>query len=368
MEETIVLNIIYPAPFQVSFTVTPPAAQSVVFNVAKGNTVPGGGTTGQVLAKASNNAFDAVWVDVVATTFAGLQGDVEDNDVLVEYIAAQVPNVDAYLIPFGDPVTGLMTTNPGFRMLYDFFGRPDLIIASDVTGYNVSIGHTAVHNYIQGSGLEEFFVACWDGNYISLTRRDETTYSASTGHVFATGGIERLRLSAVGEIIIPVNSGGEIQFTGVGVANINHTTPGQDMALGTNGGSFNIMSGSNYSAQFFGNGNIIFGAGHQGVVTLGELSASQYLTLYAGGSGTTPYITFTSEAISGTHSGKVEFYTSGYGDGDLALSLVGRKVIANKLSVSNIQLGNAGLTAGDVYKDTAANIAANGDLILGIKT
>ncbi len=38
-----------------------------------------------------------------------------------------------------------------------------------------------------------------------------------------------------------------------------------------------------------------------------------------------------------------------------------------KVSMPGTQIGNAGLTSGDTYKDTAANILANGDYIVGMK-
>lgn len=41
--------------------------------------------------------------------------------------------------------------------------------------------------------------------------------------------------------------------------------------------------------------------------------------------------------------------------------------IAGNVNLQSIPIGNAGLVAGDLYKDTAANILANGDYVVGIK-
>jgi hypothetical protein len=37
------------------------------------------------------------------------------------------------------------------------------------------------------------------------------------------------------------------------------------------------------------------------------------------------------------------------------------------VSMPAIQVGSAGLSAGDLYKDTAANILASGDYVVGMK-
>ena len=71
-----------------------------------------------------------------------------------------------------------------------------------------------------------------------------------------------------------------------------------------------------------------------------------------------------------TNTGYIDFLTPDVGvTGTVLQSLSSKMRLLNSgtLRLNGLQTGNAGLSSGDLYVDSAANILANGDLVVGRK-
>lgn len=162
---------------------------------------------------------------------------------------------------------------------------------------------------------------------------------------FQTNGVSRLFISSTGNVGINTSS----PAVRLHVDDTANSFKESIFAYNTNGGvnaavSIGVYNGSaGMTFGILGSGNTAhpqYGAANWGFFNLGASNGVNFV-------GTSPKYRF----YNGLASGTVSFAIDG----------------GNKISMPLLQTGNAGLVTGDLYKDTAANILANGDLVIGIK-
>lgn len=270
-------------------TVTPPAANEVTVSTTNypitisynavqidgepGEGVPTGGTTGQVLSKASNTDYDTEWVTL--TDLIGLENIVEDT----------TPQLGGNLDVNGNKIVSTANGN----IVIEPNGTGDIELKADTVTY----GDGGVYSYVTStSGSILHFSASGatnlSGNYFSVDDSSGTFVFQSTGSgtkmLFISDGL-RLGKSGSQAIITTNGSGGNLRLepnTGGGNSGSITITEGanQNITVAPNG-TGKIVLDNHQWPNVDGTNNQVLSTNGAGVLswkTVNDLTAGVYLT------------------------------------------------------------------------------------------
>ena len=210
---------------------------------------------------------------------------------------------------------------------YDNLGIGSLALQANTTGYsNVGLGTGAL--YLNVSGTDNLAIGAYalrnNTDSFNVAIGSTTMYNNTTG----TGN------TAIGGLSMYNNSTGDYNV-GVGQASLYSTTGDFNVGIGTYAG---YDTTSSLQSVFIG-----YNTGRG--ITTGD------------------YNTIIGANITGLSATLSNHILIADGAGTIRI-----KVDNNgHLELPGMQTGNAGLSSGQTYKDTAANILANGDWVIGMK-
>lgn len=286
---------------------------------------------------------------VPTPAWGSVLGNINDQEDLIELIAASSPVVGLNQVAFGNSTTGKLTSSDSFT----FDGLKLSVGQSPVSwglvaqiGYNFYV-YDNLYGFADRTSIYVGGIQLGNpGGYPLITNPLSLNFEVPSGSI--TMSAATILTLAAPKFVI--NSDTKFKYENDKLS-IKRTTI--DGAIYAENNSYNLG----------GNGPIVINDGSSGSFSLGYTDTLPYIRQQLGA-------IYIKGAIGGygvfvensnLHiNGKVRM-------GDYALNTGKTLEVVGTIWVNGLPVGNAGLTTGDLYQDTAANILANGDRVVGIK-
>lgn len=223
------------------------------------------------------------------------------------------------------------------------FGLDSLIAVSGL--YNSAFGTNSLKANSTGVGNCAF-------GFESLKVNTSGDYSTSMGTQALYSNITGASNTAIGNAAMALNVSGASN-TAIGKSALYNSTVSGNTAIGNQSlqglstGSNNTAIGNQSGLNATGSGNVFIGY----LAGASETGSNKFF--------------IDNQARTNEATARVESLIVGTFDAIAANQILAVNV--GKLQLRNLQTGNAGLATGDMYIDTAANILANGDKVIGWK-